>query len=91
MLLLADNFVGKNDLFQAKYVLNTVIDNYKGEDLKQQAIEKLHALEKAVVPLDTIKPEQDIIIDMGNGGTPTGIDVKGNTPTNETENENKNK
>ncbi|MFM7021712.1 MAG: tetratricopeptide repeat protein [Flavobacteriales bacterium] len=66
MLLLADNFIAKGDSFQAKYVLNTIVDNYKGEDLKQEAIEKLRSLEKGEMPAEAGKVEQDIIIDFGN-------------------------
>jgi TolA-binding protein len=82
MLLLADNFIAKGDLFQAKYLLNTVIDNYKGEDLKQQAIEKLKSLEKSETPAESAKPEQDIIIDFG-----TKAENNGTTQPKETNNE----
>ena len=87
MLLLADNFIAKGDLFQAKYVLNTVIDNYKGEDLKQQAIEKLKSLEKSELPAES-QPEQDIIIDFGGEKTPqSNPENNGNSQPKEIKNE----
>ncbi|MCX6181923.1 MAG: tetratricopeptide repeat protein [Bacteroidetes bacterium] len=70
MLLLADNFIAKGDLFQAKSVLTTVIDNYKGEDLKQQAVDKLKSIEKSELPTQSANPEQDIIIDFGGEKAP---------------------
>jgi len=39
-LLLADNYINQNDLFQAKLTLQNLIDNYDGE-LKQEAIKKM--------------------------------------------------
>jgi len=45
-ILLADVYEKKNNLFQAKQTLQSVIDNYKGTDeIKQTAIDKLKAIE----------------------------------------------
>lgn len=46
-ILLADVYVAKNDLFQAKATLNSIIDNYEPDDeLKKEAREKLAKLNK---------------------------------------------
>lgn len=44
-LLLADVYLQKNDAFQSKATLRSIIENYKGEDLKKVAIDKLAAIE----------------------------------------------
>jgi len=43
-ILLADIYVKTGNLFQAKHTLQSIIDNYQGDDLKQIAIEKLNAI-----------------------------------------------
>jgi tetratricopeptide (TPR) repeat protein len=44
-ILLADNYVGLKDIFQAKATLQSVIDNYKGDDdILPTAKQKLNAL-----------------------------------------------
>ncbi len=43
-LLLADVYVKQNNIFQAKETLKSIVDNYKGEDLKQEAVRKLSML-----------------------------------------------
>jgi hypothetical protein len=45
-LLLSDNFVKQGDLFQAKYVLKTVIENTADEALKLEAMDRISAIEK---------------------------------------------
>jgi len=45
-ILMSDNFVKVGDYFQAKYILKTIVDNYKGEDLKQEALEKLQHIDE---------------------------------------------
>jgi len=40
-ILIADIYVGRDDLFQAELTLKSVIDNYKGNDLRKIAQEKL--------------------------------------------------
>src|SRR5690606_4564266 len=44
-ILLADVFVKLGDDFQAKATLQSIINNYPGEELKAQAREKLRAIE----------------------------------------------
>jgi hypothetical protein len=43
-ILLADNYVAKDDDFQAKLTLQNFIDKYEGADLKAIAQEKLNAI-----------------------------------------------
>jgi TolA-binding protein len=43
-ILLSDNYVAIDNLFQAKLTLQSIIDNYRGEDLRLVAREKLNAI-----------------------------------------------
>ncbi|MCH8904181.1 MAG: tetratricopeptide repeat protein [Bacteroidetes bacterium] len=43
-ILLADNYLALGEVFQAKATLQSIIDNYQGEELKQVAIDKLNAI-----------------------------------------------
>jgi len=43
-ILLSDVYVGTGNYYQAKYTLQSVIDNYKGEDLVNEARAKLDAI-----------------------------------------------
>lgn len=43
-ILLSDVYVGTGNYYQAKYTLQSVIDNYKGEDLVTEARTKLDAI-----------------------------------------------
>ncbi|MCG3166718.1 MAG: Lipopolysaccharide assembly protein B [Bacteroidia bacterium] len=43
-ILLADNYVAKDDDFQAKLTLQNLIDKYEGQDLKKIAQDKLNAI-----------------------------------------------
>lgn len=45
-IALADVYVAKENFFQAKETLRSVIDNYKGDDLKQEARAKLTEVER---------------------------------------------
>lgn len=45
-IALADVYVAKENYFQAKETLRSVIDNYKGDDLKQEARTKLAEVER---------------------------------------------
>ncbi|MBR1514000.1 MAG: tetratricopeptide repeat protein [Bacteroidales bacterium] len=45
-IALADVYVAKENFFQAKETLRSVIDNYKGNDLKQEARAKLAEVER---------------------------------------------
>ena len=43
-ILLADNYTAIGNLFQAKLTLQSIIDNYRGEDLRQVARQKLNEI-----------------------------------------------
>jgi len=45
-ILLADIYVGRDNIFQAEQTLQSVIENYKGDDLKTVAQEKLLRLQE---------------------------------------------
>ena len=56
LILLSDIYVKKEDYFQSKAVLNAIIENYEGKDLKKVAQDKykeVEALEK--------KPDEELI------------------------------
>jgi TolA-binding protein len=44
-IMLADIYAAKDNLFQARQTLQSIIDNYPGDDLKTIAIEKLTIIE----------------------------------------------
>lgn len=48
-ILLADIYIGRDNIFQAEQTLVSVIDNYKGEDLKEVAQGKLDRLRASQV------------------------------------------
>lgn len=43
-ILLADNYLAVDNIFQAKHTLQSIIDNYDGEELRAEAIQKLDAI-----------------------------------------------
>jgi hypothetical protein len=43
-ILLADIYAQRGNTFQAEQTLQSIIDNYEGDDLKQVATEKLEQL-----------------------------------------------
>ena len=48
-ILLADIYVGRENIFQAEQTLNSVIENYKGDDLREVAQAKLDRLKASQV------------------------------------------
>jgi TolA-binding protein len=64
-ILLADNYLAADNIFQAKHTLQSIIDNYEGEDLRAEAIKKLDAiLEKERLQNQAPKNEP-VEIDLG--------------------------
>lgn len=62
-ILLSDVYVAKGDLFQAKYTLQSVIDNYEGEDMVKEAKAKLNnILEMEKLEEENSNGEGEIII-----------------------------
>lgn len=62
-ILLADVYIKKDNIFQAKETLRSVADNYQGEDLRQIARNKLTELEndekRSVINNNTISPVEE--------------------------------
>jgi TolA-binding protein len=54
-ILLADIYVKLNNVFQAKQTLQSILDNYEGEDIKDIAREKLDSLNDS-----EITPAEDV-------------------------------
>ncbi|MBA3900849.1 MAG: tetratricopeptide repeat protein, partial [Bacteroidetes bacterium] len=67
-ILLADNYVAMGDAFQAKHTLQSIIDNYEGEELKNVAKDKLRILVESEKPAQERKGPEDIEIEMGSDG-----------------------
>jgi len=71
-ILLSDVYVKNGNIFQARQTLQSILENYEGDDLKQVAREKLTALDKAEQPShgeirkDTLSPEEEEIILKNN-------------------------
>jgi tetratricopeptide (TPR) repeat protein len=62
-LLLADNFIAMDDAFQAKATLQSLIENFPLENVKEQARKKLQGIER----LETEKQKQKAAADsLGN-------------------------
>jgi tetratricopeptide (TPR) repeat protein len=66
-LLLADNYIKQNDLFQAKLTLQNLIDNYKG-DLKQEAQRKLDEVNAMQPKLEERKDHNEWDIEFEQEG-----------------------
>lgn len=45
-LLLADNYLEEGNVFQARHTLNSIIDNYQGEEVLEEARKKLERIEE---------------------------------------------
>ncbi|MCF8364482.1 MAG: tetratricopeptide repeat protein [Bacteroidales bacterium] len=56
-IMLADIYAANNNVFQARQTLQSIIDNYPGEDLKNEALEKLSLLEKQEAEKERQKPD----------------------------------
>jgi len=59
-LLLADNYVGLNDVFQAKATLQSLIDNFPQQNVKEAARKKMQEIDKRQVELQ-IEQEADTL------------------------------
>ena len=63
-ILLADNYVGLKDTFQAKATLQSIIDNYKGDDdivaTAQQKLDKLQPSKPKPQGTDEMKPDSTL-------------------------------
>jgi TolA-binding protein len=64
-ILLSDIYVVQGNTFQAKQTLQSIIDNYEGNDIRQEAINKLKAIDqpaKGKRPGSSDEAEESIII-----------------------------
>ena len=68
LILLSDIYLAREDYFQAKATLNSIIENYDGEDLKQVAknkLEEIDAIENSTEE-GLEAPEMEIELDEFN-------------------------
>jgi hypothetical protein len=63
---LSDNFIAKEDLFQAKITLQNVLDNSKFPELVSSAAEKLAAIEAIEAAEEVDEEEADIEVELFN-------------------------
>jgi TolA-binding protein len=63
-ILLADNYLALKNNFQAKHTLQSIIDNYAGEDLRTIAQEKLNAIIESEKPKEPEKTQERIEIEL---------------------------
>lgn len=70
-LLLADDYLALKDTFQAKFILKSYAESGDVPELKQQAIDKLHALEALEQKRSAIK-EEEMVVPL-DGGTPNDL------------------
>lgn len=64
LILLADNYVAKEDLFQAKVTLKNVIDNSKYPELVNTASEKLQIIEQQEISQRKADTEEEIDVKL---------------------------
>lgn len=64
LILLSDNYVAKEDLFQAKVTLQNVIDKSKFPELVSSATEKLAAIEATEAAQNITEEEIDIEVEL---------------------------
>ena len=69
-ILMSDVYVALGDLVQAKSLLQTVIDKSDSEDLKNQAQQKLDAIQNNERSINKSNYNNDTEIDMNNGKEP---------------------
>jgi TolA-binding protein len=86
LILLSDDFLAKGDKFQAKYALESVINNYKGDDatIIPTAKEKMKAIEDSEKPVETGAPQESEIIIHGGNNDLNQVDpqIENSNPTN---------
>jgi TolA-binding protein len=66
LILLGDNYVAKEDLFQAKITLQNVIDNSKFPELVSTASEKLAAIKATEAAQNITEEETEIEVELFN-------------------------
>ncbi len=64
LLLLADVYIETDNTFQAKHTLNSIIENYDGDDLRQEAMNKIAFIEEHLEAEEETGEEDVIEIDL---------------------------
>lgn len=64
-ILLADNYLAADNVFQAKHTLQSIIDNYDGEELRSEAIQKLDAILEQERLQNQAPRNEPVEIDLG--------------------------
>lgn len=65
-ILLADNYLVQDNIFQARHTLQSIIENYEGEDLVRQARQKLEEIDRAERQRDQRNGDNAPEIDFNN-------------------------
>jgi TolA-binding protein len=65
-ILLADNYLELDNVFQARSTLESIIENYDGEDLRSEAIQKLREIERQERERDDRDDSDPLEIDFGS-------------------------
>jgi TolA-binding protein len=68
-ILLADVYTKTDNIFQAKHTLQSIIDNYNGEDLVTEAKQKLKTIADQEKIMEQKKAEEEIELDIKNPET----------------------
>lgn len=63
-ILLADNYLVQDNTFQAKHTLQSIIENYDGDDIRNIALEKLKAIEQQEALEDAHKTPDTIEVEF---------------------------
>ncbi len=66
LILLSDNYVAKEDLFQAKVTLKSIIDNSKHADLVATAKDKLKIIEEQEAAKKIAPQTEELDINLGD-------------------------
>jgi TolA-binding protein len=67
-LLLADNYLEMENTFQARHTLQSIIDNYPGDDLKEEAQVKMRKIEEIEKANQKPATNDSLEIDFRGGG-----------------------
>lgn len=70
LLLLAENYYQQGDMFQAKYTLQSIIDDYKGTELREKAIQRLQQLEEEEKAGKVKKEKEELEIELDPNANP---------------------
>jgi tetratricopeptide (TPR) repeat protein len=63
-ILLADNYLVMENIFQARHTLQSIVDNYQGEELRQIAINKLAEIDRQEAMLNEQSTQDTLEVDF---------------------------